>query len=233
MGQAYESPNARAYIVGLGVPDRVSQLVDRLVKDLIGIGGEAGIGMYRYSDADGEKSEKSGEKRVGRSEVTTWPMEPMVPILISFERPKTPVTGLLPPCESVIEIGKNLILHRPSRWITLPVNSSGWFGNLRQKLESCLQEQEKQAAMHVDDSMLPLCLGLPLLCIDEYKKESFPKAPELSIDEVLGWRALPLICWEVEYLPHRPWHHSVYWTPIWKRRLRRAMSIFNRDEDIV
>jgi len=192
--------------------------------------GEAGIGMYGYSDVGKKEPEKGGE--ASNFEVTTWPMEPMVPILVCSERPKIPVTGLLPPCESVIEVGKQLILDEPSGWLTLPVNSGGWFGSLQQKLDSRVQEHGRRAGIHGDGPALPLCLGLPLLRIDEYERAFFLKALEVSVGEVGGWRALPLICWKIEYLIHRPWHHSVYWVPIWKRRLRRAIGAFNGSGNI-
>jgi len=214
----------KAYIAGIGAPDKVSQLFNMLAKDLAGMSEYWGVGK--------KESKKDGEKRTGKTNVTTWPMEPMVPILVCAERPRIPVTGLLPSCESVIEVGKHLILDRPSGWLTLPVNSGGWFRILQQKLDSRVQEHGKQAAINGNCPVLPLCLGLPLLSIDACERQSLLKVPEVYIDETGGWRALPLICWEIEYLIHRPWHHSVFWAPIWKRRLRRAIGISNGNGDI-
>jgi len=214
MSMSYESSNVRAYIVGLEAPYRVSQLCAKLVRDSIGITGGSRVG--------GEESEKDGRKRITKPKATTWPMEPMLPIMVCSELPKAPVTGLMPPCESVIEVGERLILDRSSRWLTLPVNSGGWFEKLQQKLSSRGQVQGTWTAE--GGPVLPLCLGLPLLCIDECGKESFSKMLKINTNEAGGWRALLLICWEIEYLACRPWHRSVYWIPIWKRRLRRAIS---------
>ena len=208
----------RAYIVGLEVPDRVSHLFSKLVRELIGVTGEDGAKkeVYGYLDAGGTGEEKRASK------VTTWPMEPMVPILVCLERPKPPVTGLMPLCETTIEVRKRLMLDRPSRWLTLPVDSNDWFENLRQKLSNGSQKQ--RTATYREDPVLPLCLGLPLLYIDECEEKTFSRILEVNIDRVGGWRALTLICWEIEYLANRPWHQSVYWVPIWKRRLRRAIG---------
>jgi len=220
MSMSYESSNVHAYIVGLGVPDRVARLFGRLIENSIGITGEDDT----CSEVGGEESEKDGRKRATKPKTTTWPMEPMVPILVCSELPKAPVAGLMPPCESAIEVGKRLISDRFSGWLTLPVNSGGWFENLQQKLSSREQVQGARTAIHGGDPVLPLCLGIPLLYIDECGEESLSRMPEINTDEAGGWRALLLICWEIEYLACRPWHHSVYWAPIWKRRLRRVVS---------
>jgi len=230
MDLSCESANVRAYIVGLGVPDKVSHFFRKLVRDFIGKtgNGDAKRGVYGYSEADdiGE----CGEERT--SKVATWPMEPMVPILVCTERPKAPVAGLMPLCETAIEVGKRLMLDKSSRWLILPVNSNGWFENLRQKLSESGQKHETQTSVYEDTPALPLCLGLPLLCMDECGEKPFSSVSEINIDEIGGWKALMLICWEIEYLANRPWHHSVYWVSIWKRRLRRAAGAFNMGWDI-
>jgi len=224
MGLYCKSSNLHAYIVGFRVPDKVSRLFCKLVVDLTIMPNEIEKRVHGHLEINGKNSKKGEENR--RTEASTWPMEPMVPILVCRERPKEPVTGLMPFCETTIEVGKRLILDGASRWLTLPVNSNGWFENLRRKLSESEEELSEKP-------ILPLCSGLPILHIDECEEAFFLRTPEINIEEIGGWRTLLLICWKIEYLVHRPWYHSLYWTPIWKRRLRRAISASNGGGHIV
>lgn len=148
--------------------------------------------------------------------LVTFPLPSMVPILESERRPSAPVTGLLPVCVEPLVPEKHLEFDSETGWIFWPVDSAGWFSQLAKALT-----QEGTPNRNGDQVLSPQCAGIPLA------QSSGAEMIDMTAHIEGGWRSLILVCWNLEFLRERPWHHSVSWYPIWQRRLKRAPKVTN------
>jgi len=150
--------------------------------------------------------------------LTDAPFPPGIPILQTVEDPGPPVPGLLPACSEPLVLNGEL---STGDWITWPVKSSGWLGNLRKALK------EHAGSVSVSDTETKLFTplsGIPLARNSGEDGFQDLRSTEVSniLKDIPGWRALNLVCWDIEYLASRPWYQSVSWYPLWRRRLKRA-----------
>jgi len=153
------------------------------------------------------------------SGMTDSPLPPGIPVLQTEMYPGPPVPGHLPVCDSPLVMADNLIT--AGDWISWPVESSGWLEKLTEEL---VEHAGKKSVDRRQEGIFPPHAGIPLA--RSGRKDRIPDPASTGVSRILrnnpGWRALNLVCWNVEYLTSRPWYQSAAWYPIWRRRLRRA-----------
>ncbi len=152
------------------------------------------------------------------------PFTPGIPLFQSEVKPKPPVPGLLPACNSPLKPSTQLIKEGESianNWVIWPVESSDWLTRLA---ELMIENHKDSSVSNLVTPFFPTLKGIPLTLLDERKGVTNLLSPEFdSIIEIpAGWRALTLVCWDIEYLKGRPWYTSVAWNTLWQRRLKRV-----------
>ncbi len=147
------------------------------------------------------------------------PMGFQLPLLESDNEPKPPVTGNLPHCEFPLIPGNHLIRSDDSSWWFWPVASGGWF----EKLSIALVPEEE----YPDRILYPLLYGIPLGVSEKTGISPAKIIPETITNTVPGWRALNLVCTEIEFEYRETWYQHLRWRTLWTRRLRRAPTRTN------
>ena len=144
-------------------------------------------------------------------------LPPMI-VLASFSAEPHPLAaGMLAPCEDVLEISDSLRVDSTGKWIILPVKCGRWFDELRRILQE-LSGQNTFSGLHEDVIQAPdgILIGHYVNAAKNYRLNREPTFPSLR------WRALNMVCFEVQYSVNRPLSKCLYLQEIWKRRLRRA-----------
>lgn len=141
---------------------------------------------------------------------------PILPVLHSCSPPSPPVPGLLPVCTQVITVGSSLAIAPDGGWLTLPVDAGEWLFNLGRHFPSTGKNT-------LPGEVYPVCTGIPIAWLSSIPPGSVLSAQLMDILPCsIGWRALNLVCYEINFSRSRPWFMAVHWREMWRRRLRRA-----------
>jgi hypothetical protein len=159
----------------------------------------------------------------------TNPLPPFLPLSESTEKPKEPVTGLLPEINKEILLTGKLRIEENRKWILWPVEKE-ISENLRFFAEKFTEMFISSAAASADNhyTLLPLNKGLVISenrsliqpPPGEELNNLFDKADKL-INIHFNWKKLELVCYKIEYPSGRNWLSAVSWQRLWKRRLKR------------
>ncbi|PIE05044.1 MAG: hypothetical protein CSA76_01065 [Spirochaetales bacterium] len=157
-----------------------------------------------------------------RTEILPLPFPPFIPLLETEQLPPPPVTGLLPACNKPVQfLTRPVLIPRPDCWI-LPLQDEQQFTALKEALEKLLHKNSKFSASRCS-ALLPAGKGVPLGI------QTGPGTPELPEVEIhSGWRAMKLVCREIEYSSESKWFMLLRWRTLWERRLRRAPAAAER-----
>ena len=191
--------NITRYITGLSTPDNITAVFNKL--------------NYMFLD----------------SGFVTNPLPPFIPLTESTEKPKEPVTGLLPEIKKEISLTGKLRIEENGKWIIWPAEKE-ISENLRFFAEKFTEMFIPSAAASADNNytLLPLNNGLVISgnrnLIQPPPGEDlntlFDKADKL-INIHFNWKKLELVCYKIEYPSDRNWLSAVSWRRLWKRRLKR------------
>ncbi|OQX28842.1 MAG: hypothetical protein B0D92_06855 [Spirochaeta sp. LUC14_002_19_P3] len=138
------------------------------------------------------------------------PLDTIIPLHCTNTQPPPPVPGLLPRCDTPIQLSS--ALHRSGNWIIQQAEPQEWFAELKSFFTT-------DTVSRLPENLFPLGEGIPLAVSES-------ASPLLSDIEVPSWRALQLICYEISYSARHPWYLSLYWRLLWRRRLRQAPRTF-------
>jgi hypothetical protein len=162
------------------------------------------------------------------------PFPPGIPLLELSLPPHPPVPGLLPACSEALILEKHLAEYNTEHgepWIIWPLKTaekSHWLNNMAEALRDFSNREEKSGIFPEQPGrkrLFPLRSGLPLAPSREHTSQDTAVEVNRIPENPPGWRALNLICHEIEYLNDRPWYKSVTWKPLWTRRLKRAPGV--------
>ena len=208
MGSDTSSPTCHRYLQGISAPQEMVRVI-----------------------ADGRGS-------LAKAGWIPSPLIPMVPILETSWKPSPPVPGLLPPCPAAIRPGERWERSGdPEKWLIWPVDAGLWFADLARALASRGRYDGidgdfgsgDNGEAHDNPRLFPAGPGIPLAA-DPRENGAAPEIPTRVIPERIGWRALNLICWELEYTGNRKWYMSLRWRLLWHRRLKRAQQLTNNNK---